>query len=436
MKFVRASFSCAALAVALAEVTAGQSPRADAGDRLGVSQIVDLALARNAELQAARRRTAEAQGLLRQAGLRPRPSVDFELGAGRPVGSRGEHDLSVGYSHVFELGGKRDRRLDVAGHGIRLAELEIADRERLLRAEVKTYYADALAARRNLETATELAALTDKSRDVVATRVRVGDASALDEGLLRVEAARLRSDRFTFESQAQRAMMELRVRAGLDAATAVELEDAAPPPTALTLSLDEAIAQGLERRPDLSAARLEETVREAELRLARADAVPDLVGTVRYSQGTSVFDRLAFRPDGTLTGFSDRDRMLTGGVSIALPFRNKNQGNIQAAQARVDAARLRREFQEQLVRADIRAAYVRHDSARRTVELFQAEATEQSRRNLELVRASYDLGETRLLDFIAEQRRLIDVQQAYAQVLREYAVALAELERATGAPLR
>jgi outer membrane protein TolC len=59
-------------------------------------------------------------------------------------------------------------------------------------------------------------------------------------------------------------------------------------------------------------------VAEAGLRLARAQARPEVAASVRYSQGRSVFDDTPVGP------ISDRDRHLTFGVSVGLPIFNKN----------------------------------------------------------------------------------------------------------------
>ncbi|MBI4264704.1 MAG: TolC family protein [Acidobacteria bacterium] len=397
-----------------------------------LEELVTLALTRNADLQSVRQRTDAAQGLLRQAGLRPRPSLTVDATSGRPFGSHGEHEVSVGYAHTFELGGKRGRRLDVAELGLERTQYEVLHREREIVADVKVQYANAIAAGRNLEIAQQILDLTDQSLRLIGHRVRTGDAPPLDEGLLQVEVARLASARVMFESEAERALLALKTLAGLDPAAVLTLADVAPASPGEPLTVEAAVTLALEHRADLQAARIDEQIAAANVRLARAEGVPDVVGSVRYAQSESRFDQFGLTAAGTLTELRDTDRVLSAGVTIPLPFGNRNQGNIQAAQAQAEAAGLRREFLEQAVRRDVRAALARDQAARRAAEIFARQATGQSERNLELMRAGYRLGETRLLDFITEQRRLIDVQQAYTDILREQAVARAELERALG----
>ncbi len=418
------------------EIARGQTGVASPSPRgMSMRQLVELALARNADLLATRQRTLEAQGLLRQAGFRPNPGVEASVSSGPLLGSRGEHEVTVGYAHTFELGGKLGRRVEVAQRVADLAELEVADRQRELIADVKGRYAEALAALRNLDTASRLLELSEQGHRLIQARVAQGEAPRLEQGLLRVEVARLASDRVLFESQADRAVLELKTLAGLNPDEPLNLtgEWDMPP---ITISADEAIARALTARPDLLAARREEELRQAELRLARAEAAPDVIGFARYIRTRSQFDQFGLSATGTRVPIRDRDNLLSAGVSIALPVRNRNQGNIQAATARANAARLRREFLEQVVRRQARAAYGRYVAARRALEILDRDAVNQAKENVEAMRASYGLGETRLLDLINEQRRLVDTQRAYTEIARECDLAQVELERAVGTPLR
>lgn len=400
-----------------------------------VRELVELALRRNAGLLATQQRALEARGLLRQAGLRPNPSVEASASSGPIVGSRGEHEVAVGYAHTFELGGKVGRRVDAAQRAADLAELEVADRQRELAAEVKTRYVDALTAWRNLDTVSRLLALSEEAFRLIQARVVQGEAPRLEQGLLRVELARLASDRLLFESQVDRASLELKTLAGLSLDDPLTLapEWDLPP---ITTAVDEAVERAVAARPDLLAARREEELREAELRLARAEAVPDVVAFARYVRTRSQVDLLGLTAAGMRVPIRDRDNLLSAGVSVELPVRARNQGNIQAATARLHAARLRREYLEQAVRREVRSAYGRYEAARRALQILDQEGLSQARENVRVIRATYELGETRLLDLITEQRRLVDIERAYSEIARECSLAQIELERAVGAPLR
>ncbi len=408
----------------------------DQFDSVTPDRLVDLALSRNLELLAARERLAEAQGLLLQAGLRPNPAIDISLANGDVLNSSGERELSFAYSHTFELGGKRERRIDVAQRGIELTRCQIANRERLLAAEVRIRYAEALSAIRNLQNADELIRLTDQSFTLAKARTEAGEAAPLEQGLLQVEVNRISSDRLMFASQVERSLLEAKLLAGLPLDQDLRLSDSWKTPTELP-QLQNAVEIALSRRPDVAAARIREQLADAELQLAKSGGTPDLMARGGYSHVQSSFDQFGFsQPGGNLVPLRDKDNIITGGISILLPLANQNQGNIEAAIARQRAARLERESLERIVRQEVLAALSRLAAARRALQLFDAGVIGQSQENLRVVRGAYQLGELRLLDVINEQRRLIETQRAYTELLRDAYVSAVELERATGAPVK
>lgn len=406
-----------------------------AAREVNVEELQRLALARNVDLMAVRQEIAAARGLLTQTRLRPNPGLDVTMGTGRPLGSPGEREIEVGYAHTFELGGKRARRIDVGRVGVEIAEFLVADRERLLIADVKTRYAEALAAGRNLEILGELSELTDRASHVAQQRVSEGEAAPLERALLQVEAGRLTADRLLAASAGARAVAQLKLAAGLDPTELLALSGELKAPT-VALSLEEVIAKALAERPDLKAARAEETRAEAELRLARAERVPDVIGVARYGRVQSEFPQFGTTGSGQVVSLRDTDHILTFGVSIPLPFANRNQGNIETSIARQQAAVLRRQFVEQSVRTEVTAAYTQYVAALRALEAFGQDVVNQSQQSITIIRTSYNLGEVQLLDLLQEQRRLVETQKAYTEILREQYVARAALEAAMSAEVR
>ncbi|MBN9657539.1 MAG: TolC family protein, partial [Acidobacteria bacterium] len=179
-----------------------------------------------------------------------------------------------------------------------------------------------------------------------------------------------------------------------------------------------------------------DTLTDAETRLAKSESVPNVVASSRYSRVNSRFDQYGLSASaGSPVPIRDTDNLLAGGVSINLPLRNRNQGNIQAAVARHQNASLRRQYLERVIRQEIQVAIARYETATKALAVFDEGVLQQSRENVRILRAAYDLGEIRLIDVINEQRRLVDTQRAYTDLLREAFVAAVDLERATGAPI-
>lgn len=395
------------------------------------SDLVRRALTSNGELAAIRIDIERARARLRQAGLRPNPTLDFEQTSGRFTGASGESEISVGLAVPLELGGKRRSRIQLAQAELEAAEAEVADRERRLINEVRTLYVEALASLRELETLEELLDLDLQTTRFVQARVNEGETAPIELNQLQVEVDRLRSRRALVEGRLQASLLRLRSITGIQPAEVLRLrEDISNPSLPLPVtSVESAIEVALRTRPDLRFARLNEEVAQAGLRLARAYGVPDVTPFTKYSYGRSVLDDT---PVGVLR---DRDKLLTSGVSVGIPVFNRNQGAKAEAAAAITQAVRRREFLEAVVRSDVQSVYARYGAAQAAVATFEQGVIPRSTENVRTIRAAYQIGAFSITDLLVEQRRLVDVQREFTEALAERYRALADLEAALGTPI-
>src|SRR3981081_2760100 len=91
---------------------------------------VALALERNANLTAASARVVAAEGLRVQAGLKPNPRLILQSENARFAGSSPFHyeqdTDNFGYvSQVFEAGGKRQSRIDLASQNVQANQMSL-----------------------------------------------------------------------------------------------------------------------------------------------------------------------------------------------------------------------------------------------------------------------------------------------------------------------
>ena len=395
------------------------------------NEIVRRALAANGELAAARIDIERARARVRQAGLRPNPTLDFEQTSGTYTGSNGESETSIGIAMPLELGGKRKRRIELAQAELEAVEAEVADRERRLTAEVRASHAEALAALRELGTTENLNNLDQQTTRFVQARVNEGETAPIELNLLMVEVDRLRSRRALVEGRLKAALLRLKNLAGIPLNEPLRLrEDLAtpllPPPPG---SVEVAIEIALRQRPDLKLARLNEEVAHAGLSLARALGTPEVTAFSRYSLSRSSYDDT---PVGVRT---DRDQLLTFGVSIGIPVFNRNQGAKAEAAAAISQTRTRREFVEAVVRSEVESAYARYEAAREAVGTFKQGVVARSNDNIRVIRSAYELGQFSIIDLITEQRRLMESQREFTEILVEQYRALADLQAALGTPV-
>ena len=115
-----------------------------------------------------------------------------------------------------------------------------------------------------------------------------------------------------------------------------------------------------------------------------------------------------------------------------LPLRNRNQGNIAAALAESRAAEHRMAAIRLAIRQEVTAAFTQYEAAQRALTIYTRDVREVARRNLEVVRKTYELGRISLLDLIAEQRRFIDIEIGYIAALKQVYDAVVDMERTVG----
>src|SRR2546422_607968 len=175
----------------------------------------------------------------------------------------------------------------------------------------------------------------------------------------------------------------------------------------------DAVRQALTARPDLDAARADVAMGAAKIRKERAEGRWDASVNVGYQRQDFGFDLNGVTSSGATRPIQDVFHYFGAGVSIVLPVRNRNQGNIAAASAEAQAAERRLQFAELTVRQEVAAALAQYAAARRSLEIYERGVRDVATRNLAVVRQTYALGRGSLLDVIAEQRRYIEIENRH-----------------------
>jgi cobalt-zinc-cadmium efflux system outer membrane protein len=192
-----------------------------------------------------------------------------------------------------------------------------------------------------------------------------------------------------------------------DIELATALDMGPPPPLANP-------AQALDARAEIRIARQEMARAEADIRLQRAIAKPDLavVGGYKFTAGYS---------------------SILGGVQVALPFSNRNQGHIAAAAAEERAAQSVLLATQTQVRAEVEAAQRDVESKRRQIEDYLTSSRQRAVESATIAGAAYREGGADLLRLLDAERVRIDIEVLYARTLMEYRQSIVALEAALGA---
>jgi cobalt-zinc-cadmium efflux system outer membrane protein len=339
----------------------------------------------------------------------------------------------VGVTLPLDLNGRKEGRVGVAEQELAVRRAQLADRERKLRADIRMKAGEVLAARRNLVVVDQLMDANRRGLGLVQQRVREGANPAIDESLQLVEVNRLEAGRALVTGRVEVTMLQLKALAGRspDAPLSLlgDLTTAAVP----AADREDAVQRAVTTRPDIEAARAEVAMGRAMIRKEEAGGRWDASVNVGYQRQDFGFALNGLTSSGQTRPIQDVFHYFGGGVSIMLPVRNRNEGNIAAARASTRAAERRVEFAELTARQEIAAAFRQHEAARRSLDIYERGVRDVARRNLDVVRQAYELGRGSLLDVIAEQRRYIEVENGYTDALKQVYDAVADVERAVGA---
>jgi cobalt-zinc-cadmium efflux system outer membrane protein len=175
------------------------------------------------------------------------------------------------------------------------------------------------------------------------------------------------------------------------------------------------LAQALGLRPDVLAARNDQVQAETSTRLQRALRTPNITVGGGYQNN--------FGSDGVAFG-----------VTVPLPFFNRNEGGIARADAERRAADARAAATATAVRLEVQRALNAVETNTARVEYIEREYLTNAQESRDIVLESYRLGVANLIDFLDAQRAFRDTQRTYNRALFDQRVSLFELAAAVGRP--
>ena len=413
---------------ALASSSAAQTATSfiDPANGLSLDQAVARARAQEPSIRAARTTIDVARGMRLQAGLRRNFSVSAEV-RDEPSGTDSQTTVSVEWPlDLF----RRQGRVVVADHEVAAAELSVADLERLLTADVRARFGEALVAVRDLGVLDELVEATRRQHDLLRSRVDQGASPPLERDLVDVELRRLNADRLLQLGRVEVAMLGLKRILGLSPGDALRLRDTLED----VVSRDAATSWSRSEQPRAD-------VREAAARVALANAKIDRAGRegrldvnvfAGYMRMDAGFPQVALSPDGMPERVRGLFHYATVGATVTVPLFNRNQGEVAAAQAERAGAIARREAMSLSADTEVASARALDQRARDAVQLYTGDARALARQNLSVIQQSYELGRTTIFEVLAEQKRYLDLERAYTDTLRAAYEARTALNRAVG----
>ncbi len=263
---------------------------------------------------------------------------------------------------------------------------------------------------------------------------RYSQGIGLLQGVVKLQAqiTRAQNRLQLLRSQRVDAEAELNRLRDLPAATPIKPVTLPGRPVA-TIDFDKLREMGRLHRPEIRAAlhRIEQD--EKRIQLAKKSYWPD------FTLGAGFINVLGRSdPAGRLIPPTQNGKNIysfTVGINLPIHRRRHDAAILEATEATISSREAYRSMVNQ-VEASIRAIGFRIQTLQEQILLFERTLLPQAEQVLRSTEDAYSTGRLGVLDLLDSERELLQVQMGLARLISDYMKALAELERAVGAPLR
>jgi cobalt-zinc-cadmium efflux system outer membrane protein len=328
--------------------------------RLSLVKAEKLFLEGNYQLITQGYQTDRSKAEVITARLFDNPELNYEnLFYNHETGKFFETSMATGQfnaeiSQLIKLAGKRNKNIQLANTGVKIAEYAYFDLMRTLRFELRSNFYKSYYAQESAKVYNEQIGNLERLLAASEQQLKSGNIALKD-------ILRIKSLVYSLKTEYSLLLQEITdLESNLKLMTNIKAD------TKLLLLLDEPAAQSLKiqdypyldlvekaklNRSDLQLVKSEITYAAQNLRLQKAMAVPDLEIALSYDLKGNYPERY--------TGL---------GVKIPLPLFNRNQGEIKKARIAIDAGNVRFKQQESILENEV---YKSYQSALRTETLYQ-----------------------------------------------------------------
>lgn len=412
-----------AVAVCLTGVARAQTPSAVAQGpvRITLDDAIQMALAHNHNLKAARTTIQQNEALEITANLRSNPVLTADaqfLPIFQPNKFSGDYinttaQFELGLSYWFERGRKRQHRLQAARDVTAETRSIVADNERSLAFQVASQFFNVQPAESTLDIAGQDLKSFQNTVDISDSRYKAGDISQGDFLKIHLQLLQFQQDVSAARLARVQALVGLRQLLGYESVPG-DFDVSGPfEYQPVKLKLEDLQAKAIAERPDLRAARQGVTAANSLYQLARANGKVDVTGSFNY-------DHVSAANTGSFFG------------SFQIPIFNRNQGEIRRTRYAITQAEELQLLASDQVMTDVSDAYEGVRDNDLIVSLYLSGYLNEARLSRDISGYAHKRGATSLLDFLDAERSYRATQLGYRQSLASYLLAREQLREAVG----
>ena len=381
-----------------------------------LEQFQQIALANNPTLAQANAGVRAAQGLTRQAGLWPNPTVGY-IGEEIRGGSFGGGQQGVFVQQNVILGGKLGLDRKIRAEEGKQAEAEVEEQKLRVENGVRVAFYESLAAQQMVEIRKKLNHLAQDAVETTRQLFNVGQADQPDVLQAQVEADEADLAVIMSEQDQQRAWRVLAAVVGkpeLPLTTlAGNLEDLPE------INSDQMLQTILTNSPAVKIAQLGVARAGFEVTRSRREVVPDISVRAGYVNNLEQLGSVPPKSVGS-EGFAE--------VGVNLRLFNRNQGNIQAARADQERATLGVERVSLVLRQIAAPILQNYATSRAVADRYKARTLPNARQAYQLYLQKYHEGAAAYPQVLIAQRTLFQLETTYIATLENAWINAATLQ--------
>jgi len=371
-----------------------------------LADLEKIALAHNPTLSEAQAEVQASIGRKVQSHLYPNPMVGYE---GREINDStvyrgGEHGLFV--AEPIVTAGKLGLSRHVYGAEQDQAKsMAAVQHDRVINA-VRIAYYRVLEAQQRVQLKGQLADLSHRAVVTAGQLANVGQADQPDVLQSRVDAGRADLELLAARTEQERAWQELVATVGDPALPQAPLAgklDEPPPEFDEKHALDDILNQS----PEVEAATMAVTRAEWALKRAQAEKFPDI-----DLRGGLAYNRELLNPMGRPVGWEGEAQ-----VGVRIPIFNRNQGNIQAADAGLERARQELERMKLSLRVRFAGLFRDYSDARQTARLYRQQMLPDAQKAHDLYLDKYQQMAAAYPQVLIAERTLLQLKEEYNRAL-------------------
>jgi outer membrane protein, heavy metal efflux system len=393
-----------------------------APDYVSLESATEQFLRKNLTVEAARLEISVAEAERIGARLRPRPGLtasaeNLRLSGETPASRLQEFGVTV--AQPIELGNRKELRMEVAERTVSVSEARLTE---VLRRQLfdlkKTYYESVLGR--------ALLRIDQENRDnfeglVQFNKARFEEGYIAEGDLLKVRLERIKFDfavanaELAFRKTKIR-LLELIGEPDFERAAKVDVTSRLQMPP-VDLNLVQLREAALANRPEVKVAEAEVALAESAIKLERSRARGEVTPYVGYKR----------------VGV---DNTVLAGVTVPLPFGNRNQSGIARAEAEQKVAETSLRFVRNRALAEVEAAFRAYETAREQVRAYESGLLRQADESREIQLAAYQEGVAELITLIEAQKTRTEIRANYYRAIFDYYTSIFQLELATGSDIK